>query len=175
MGLAALGLYAATTNLVPLLLSRGISTAGAATALGLCGAGQLLGRLGYPTLTRTTSPRIRTMVILAAGAATIAALAAISGPLSLLIATTVAAGAVRGAYTLLQATAVSDRWGTHHFATLNALATAPAALAIALGPAAGSLLASLTGYPVAFLLLAIVCIVGAAMAAGTTTTQRLPR
>lgn len=169
MGLAGLGLYAATTNLVPLLTSRGFSTTTAATALGLCGAGQLLGRLGYPTLTRKTTARVRTITVLATSAACIAALAAIPGPLPPLIAATVAAGAVRGTYTLLQATAVSDRWGLHDFATLNSLATAPTALAVAIAPATGALLADQVGYPAAFSLLAVVTAAGAALAAGTTT------
>jgi MFS family permease len=169
MGLAGLGLYAATTNVIPLLTSRGISTTTAAAALGLCGAGQLLGRLGYPTLTCKTSPRTRTMGVMAAGAASIAALAVIPGPLPLLIAATIAAGAVRGTYTLLQATAVSDRWGIHRFATLNALATAPATLAIAVAPATGALLADqISSYPAAFSLLAVVTLTGAALAAGST-------
>jgi predicted MFS family arabinose efflux permease len=169
MGLAGLGLYAATTNLVPLLTSRGISTTTAATALGLCGAGQLLGRLGYPTLTRKTSPRTRTMAVMAAGAAGITALAVIPGPLPLLIAATIAAGAVRGTYTLLQATAVSDRWGVHDFATLNALATTPATLTVAVAPATGALLADQTSsYTAAFSLLALVTLAGAVLAIGTT-------
>ncbi|KUN73382.1 MFS transporter [Streptomyces canus] len=169
MGLASLGLYAATTNLVPLLISRGIGTTTAATALGLCGAGQLLGRLGYPALTRRTSPRARTAVVLATGAVAVAALASIPGPVLLLIAATVAAGAVRGTFTLLQATAVSDRWGLHRFATRNALATTPAAFAIALAPATGALLAGQVGsYSGAFWLLAGVALIGAALAMGTT-------
>ncbi|GAA2079746.1 MFS transporter [Actinomadura alba] len=168
MCLAGFGLYAATTNLVPLFISRGISTTTAAIALGLCGAGQLLGRLAYPVLTRKTSPRARTTAILAAGAVSIAALAAIPGPLPLLIAATVVAGAVRGAYTLIQATAVSDRWGIHHFATLNAIAIAPAGIAIALAPASGALFAAhLDGYPAAFSLLAVVAVIGAGLATGT--------
>ncbi|NUW30962.1 MFS transporter [Nonomuraea sp. SMC257] len=168
MSLAGLGLYAATTNLVPLLTSRGISTTTAATALGLCGAGQLLGRLGYPTLTRRTSARTRTTVVLVAAAAGIAALAAIPGPAPLLIAASITAGAVRGTYTLLQATAVGDRWGIQHFATLNALATTPAALAAAVAPAAGALLAGRLGHPAAFALLAAVTLAGAGLAAGAT-------
>ncbi|GAA2453755.1 MFS transporter [Actinomadura vinacea] len=171
--LAGLGIYAATTNLVPLLTGRGTDTATAAAALGLCGAGQVLGRLGFPTLTRKTSPRARTIAILSACAACVAALAAVPGPLPLVIAVAVLAGAVRGSYTLLQATAVSDRWGTHSFATLNALATAPAALAIALAPATGAFLADLLGgYPAAFTLLAVVALAGAALATGTRPSDR---
>lgn len=55
MTLAAFGLYGATINLVPLLTSRGIGNTLAATVLGLIGAGQVLGRLGYPALTRRTA------------------------------------------------------------------------------------------------------------------------
>jgi MFS family permease len=168
MTLAGLGLYAATVNLVPLFVSRGASTTVAATALAACGAGQLLGRLGYPALTRRTTPERRAAVILAASAATVAALAIIPGPIPLLIAAAIGAGALRGTYTLLQATAVSDRWGTSNFATLNAVASAPTTAAIALAPAAGTLLAGkLDSYPTAFALLAASTLAGAALATAT--------
>ncbi|MFC5754206.1 MFS transporter [Actinomadura rugatobispora] len=168
MALGGFGLYAATSNLVPLLVDRGTGTAAAATALGLCGAGQVLGRIGYPALTGRSSPRARTVAVLAAAAAGIALLAVVPGPPALLIAAAVFAGAVRGVYTLVQATAVSDRWGVRRFATLNGLATAPTALAVALAPAAGAFLAGLLGgYTAALTVLALVALAGAFLAAGT--------
>ncbi|XVQ09455.1 MFS transporter [Spirillospora sp. CA-255316] len=172
MALGGFGLYAATSNLVPLLVDRGTGTGAAAVALGLCGAGQLLGRVGYPALTRRSSPRARTVAVLAAGAVSIALLAVIPGPLPLLIAAAVLAGAVRGVYTLIQATAVSDRWGVRRFATLNGLATAPTALAVALAPAAGAFLAGrLGGYTAALTVLALIALAGAVLAAGTRPSR----
>ncbi|MEU3529461.1 MFS transporter [Streptomyces sp. NPDC038707] len=165
LALAALSLYATTLNLVPFLIERGLDTATAAAGLSLCGVGQILGRLGYPTLTRRTSPHHRMAVLLASGALSIALLALVPGPVPLLFAGAVATGAVRGMFTLLQATAVSDRWGTGRYATLNAFATAPAAAALAAAPAAGALLAAaLSGYSGAFLVLAVLVTCGAGLA-----------
>jgi len=168
MMLGAFGMYAATVDLAPLLTSQGTSNVLAAVALALCGAGQVLGRLGYATLAGRTSPHARTMVILAAGAVTIALLAALPRHTAALLAVAVLAGAVRGIHTLLQATAVSDRWGTRHFATLNGVFTAPTVTAIAVAPGGAALLAEWLGsYPAAFAVLAVMVLLGAATAAGS--------
>jgi MFS family permease len=68
MTLAAFSEYAVIINLVPSLKERGLSTATAAGALGLGGAGQVAGRLGYAALVARTSVRARTLLILLAGA-----------------------------------------------------------------------------------------------------------
>lgn len=171
MTLAAFGLYGATVDLVPMLTGRGISNTVAGIALGLVGAGQVLGRLGYPALNRHTSPRIRTVLILTLGAVTIAVLAALPGPIAVVILVAVCAGAVRGTYTLLQATAVSDRWGTDQFATLNGIAIAPATAAMAVGPAGTALLADWLGsFPRAFYVLAALILAGAAIALGSSAS-----
>jgi MFS family permease len=165
LALAALSLYATTLNLVPFLIEKGLGTGTAAGALALCGTGQILGRLGYPALTRRTTAQHRITVLLAAGSLTIAFLAAVPGPAPLLCAAAMATGAVRGMFTLLQATAVSDRWGVRRYATLNAFATAPAGAALAVAPAAGALLAAgLGSYPAAFLVLAVSVAAGATLA-----------
>lgn len=64
MTVATFTLFAVTINLIPLLLERGIDYSTAALAFGLVGAGQVIGRLGYPSLTRRTTPQHRTLVIL---------------------------------------------------------------------------------------------------------------
>jgi predicted MFS family arabinose efflux permease len=157
MVLAAFGMYAATVDLVPLVTSQGTGNTPAAAALALVGAGQVAGRLGYAALARRTSPRGRTMVILTAGAVTIA-----------LFAVALLAGAARGTYTLLQATAVSDRWGIRDFPTVNGIFSAPTTIAMAVAPAGGALLAAQFGsYPAAFYLLAGLTFTGAALAART--------
>src|SRR5690606_36727120 len=77
----AFGLYATSvTLLIPLLTERGMSASLAATTLGLLGAGQLLGRLGFAPLTDRTSPATRAVVIVGASAATIALLPAVPRP-----------------------------------------------------------------------------------------------
>jgi MFS family permease len=164
--LTAFGLYAASLALIPLLTGRGLSHSLAATALGLLGAGQLLGRLGYAPLSARTTPAGRTLVVVAASAVPIALLAVLRGPPVLLVAAAVATGAVRGAGTLLQATIVADRWGTAQYATLSGLFSAPITAATAVAPWAGTALAGLSGgYPALFLELTGVVVAAAGTAA----------
>ncbi len=172
MVLAAFGMYAANINLVPLLTGQGISNGLAAVALGLAGMGQVLGRLGYPVLTRLASPRTRTVGVMMAGAGTVALLAAVLRFASAVLGAAILAGAVRGIYTLLQATALSDRWGTREFPVLNGIFSAPTTIAIALAPAGGALLASWLGsYRAAFWVLAALVLVGAGSAVGTDVPE----
>jgi MFS family permease len=167
--LTSFGLYAASLTLIPLLTGRGFSATLAATTLGLLGAGQLLGRIGYAPLAAHTSPTGRTVAIVLVSAATIALLAALPGPTALLIAAAVLAGAARGAGTLLQATVVADRWGAARYGTLSGFFAAPITAAAALAPWAGTAIAEVTGsYPSTFWLLAgLVSLAAGAAALGT--------
>lgn len=162
MAVAAFGMYAATVNLVPLLTARGLGTHLAAVGLGLCGAGQVLGRVFYLPIASRTSPRVRTFVVLAVAAATVVVLGMLPGPAAVLLTVAVLAGAARGVYTLLQATAVSDRWGTRAFGRINGIFAAPITAIIALAPGGGALAADLTnGYPSGYTLLAALTLAGA--------------
>jgi MFS family permease len=144
--LTAFGLYATSvTLLIPLLTERGMSASLAATTLGLLGAGQLLGRLGYAPLTARTRPATRAVVIVAASAAAIGLLAAVPGPVWALIAVAVLVGAVRGAGTLLQATVVAEEWGAAHYASLAGAFAAPITAAGALAPFGGAAVADVVG------------------------------
>jgi MFS family permease len=168
VALATFSAFAVVVNQVPLLIERGLSTTTAAWALGLGGLGQVLGRLGYTTLTAHTGVRTRTTLILAVSAATTALLALLPGPTLLLIAAAVLAGSARGVFTLLQATAISDRWGAAHYGRLGGILAAPAMVATALAPWAGAALAELLGgYPGVFAILAGLAAVAAVLAPGT--------
>ena len=168
VALGAFTAFAVVVNQVPLLIERGMSTTGAAWALGLGGLGQVLGRLGYRHLVAATTVRARGVVVLALTAAATALLAVLPGPAVLLIAAAMLAGAARGVFTLLQATAISDRWGAAHYGRLNGLLSAPALLATALAPWAGAALAeTLGGYPAVFGLLAGLGVLAAVLAVGT--------
>jgi MFS family permease len=168
--LSGFSVYAVVFGLVPLLTGRGADATAAAWALGLAGAGQTLGRTLYAPLARRTGVTGRTTVLIAAGAATTALLAAVPGPVPLLVLIAVLAGAVRGNLTLLQATAVPDRWGTAHYGRLSALLAAPVTIAAAIAPWAGAALAGpLGGYPNLFALLAAVSAVAAFLAVGART------
>ncbi|MGC4956091.1 MFS transporter [Actinomadura citrea] len=166
--LSAFSMYAVLTNLIPLLTARGASSGIAAWALGLGGVGQVAGRLGYRALVRRSSVRARTVCILAASALTTTVLAAVPGPLPLLIAIAILAGTTRGTATLLQATAVSDRWGTAAYGSLSGVMAAPVTIAGAIAPAAGAALATgLGGYPALFAALAATAALAALAATGS--------
>lgn len=171
MTLAAIALFAVVVTVVPLLTGRGLSPTTAAWALGLGGAGQVAGRLGYRRLAARTSPRGRAALVMLAGAMTTLLLAAVPGPAALLLVASVLAGAVRGLFTLLQATLVSDIWGPERFASLNGVFNAPLTAANALAPSAGvATAAALGGYPHLFLALTATGV----LAALVTTRARAP-
>ena len=155
MALAMFALMAGAITLVPLLTERGMSTGFAAWVLGLSGAGQLLGRVGYQALVRRTTVLARTVGLLLLAGVTTALVGVVTGPPALVIAVAVLAGAARGLFTLLSATAVSDRWGTLRFGTLNGALHAPMTAGMAVAPWLGTLLAgALGGYPAMFGVLA---------------------
>jgi len=164
----AVCLYATVVNLVPLLDGRGYSSAAASWVLGIGGVGQVLGRLGYASLTRRSSLSTRTAAIFAGAAVTTGLFAILPGPYVLLLFVALIAGNARGLATLLSATAVSDRWGTARYARLNGLFHAPQMLASALAPFLGAWLAgALGGYSAAFGVLAVVGGGAAVVAAGS--------
>lgn len=175
LSLATFSAFAVVVNLVPLLTERGVSPGIAAVALGLGGAGQVLGRLGYATLSRRTSVRARTGIILLATSVTTALLSVLTSVVAL-IAAAVVAGTARGVFTLLQATAITDRWGAVHYGRLNGLMSAPMTITMALAPFAGAAFAGvLGGYAHAFLVLAAVNVAAAALAmAGNPSSRRTP-
>lgn len=148
LGTATLGIMAVTINLVPLLIDRGAGYAVAAVGLGLLGAGQVAGRIGYALIPRRQPPGMRFMIIIGTSAITLLALAVVPGPIWLLIVIGVVAGMARGCQTLVQANAVSDRWGTAGFGTINGIFAAPLTAAGALAPAVGAGLGGVLGFPV---------------------------
>jgi MFS family permease len=162
----AFGLYAASLALIPLLTERGVGAAAAATTLGLLGAGQLLGRIGFGPLASRTTPAGRAVIIVLGSAACLALLGTVPGPTGLLVALAVLTGATRGAGTLLQATVVADRWGTERYGSLAGLFAAPITAAAAVAPWAGTALAGITGaYASTFCLLAVLVALAAGLAA----------
>ncbi|MFB4313847.1 MFS transporter [Actinomadura sp. 21ATH] len=141
LALAAAGLYAVTLNMMPLLEELGFGYAQAAAVFGLVGAGQLLGRLVFLPLSGRGTPRSRTVAQVTATALALGLVTAVSAPAALVAAAAVLAGAVRGSHTLSTATAVSDRWGRDSYATVFGRFNLLIAVAAALGPALGALVA----------------------------------
>uniref|UniRef100_UPI0032166C88 MFS transporter n=1 Tax=uncultured Arthrobacter sp. TaxID=114050 RepID=UPI0032166C88 len=133
--------YTVTLNIIPLLTEKGSSYATAALAFGLVGAGQVGGRLLFAAI----PPSTRLTVIAASAFGALFLLAAVPGPLPVLVAAGVLAGAVRGCQTLLQATIVADRWGSRNLGALQGHFAAPLTAVTAVAPAAGPLLATWTG------------------------------
>ncbi|MFI5715047.1 MFS transporter [Nocardia sp. NPDC051750] len=170
MCLAAFASFAGIFNLVALVQEQGFSPSLAAWALGLGGAGQVLGRLGYLPLSRYTGVTVRTVVVLAALAVTTALLGVVSGVVAL-IAVAIGAGLVRGIFTLIQATAITDRWGATHYGRLNGLLSAPVVIISALAPWAGTVLSAWTGsYAHAYLVLGGIAALAAVIATRTGLT-----
>jgi MFS family permease len=162
--LAGLASYAVIANLVPLMSQRGISTGAAAVALGLGGAGQVLGRLGYQSLVRRVGVMPRTVMIMAGVAVTTMLLGVFTGYAALL-AVAIGAGVMRGIMTLLQATAVTERWGATHYGHLSGILNAPVMIATAVGPFVGAAMATvLGGYAAMFIALGAIAAAGALMA-----------
>lgn len=170
--LSGVASYAVIANLVPLMGQRGISTGAAAVALGLGGAGQVLGRLGYQTLVRRVGVVPRTVIIMS-GVAVTTALLGVFNSYAALLTVAIGAGVMRGIMTLLQATAVTERWGATHYGHLSGILNAPVMIATAIGPFVGAALASiLGGYAAMFLALGAVAAVAAATAVATSTSAR---
>ena len=168
MAFAGFALFAVTINIVPLLLERGLTYSTAAVALGLVGAGQVIGRVGYAPLSRKTTPQQRIMLIYGAGAISLVAVAVVPEPAWLLISLAVLAGAARGCHTPLQATAAADRWGTTNFAHVNATLSAPMTALGALAPVSGPALATVFGSYTAMALLMAGLLAGVTIAAAKT-------
>ncbi|WP_445154517.1 MFS transporter [Arthrobacter sp. Hor0625] len=141
MVLLGLGLYTVTLNLIPLLVEKGADYSTAALGLGLVGAGQVGGRLLFAAI----PPGVRLPAITGTAACAVLLLAALPGPVPVLMAAGMLAGAVRGCQTLLQATVVADRWGMHGLGTLQGIFAAPLTAVTAIAPAAGPLLAAWLG------------------------------
>lgn len=172
MCLAAFASFAGIFNLVALLREQGFSAGLAATALALGGAGQVLGRVGYLPLSRYTGVTTRTVLVLAALAASTALLGLVSAVV-VLIAVAIGAGLVRGVFTLIQATAITDRWGATHYGRLNGLLSAPVVIVSALAPWAGTVLSAWTGsYAHAYLVLGVIAALAAAIAPLTAITEK---
>ena len=167
--LTSLAAFAVLINLVPMLIEQGLSRNLAAVALGLGGVGQVIGRLGYARFAAATSVSVRTVSVILTLAGATAALALAPTSAVVLIALGMALGLARGIYTLIQATAITDRWGPTGYGTLNGILTAPSLVAAASAPFVGAALAELLGgYSAAFLVLAGVAAVAAALAAGAS-------
>lgn len=163
LALAICASHAVVVNLIPLLSERGVSMEIAAVTLGLGGAGQVVGRLGYGWLARRAGLRTRTTATLAGVAVTTALLAVLTSVAALIL-IAVLAGIVRGILTLLQATAVTDRWGASHYGQISGVLSAPGTMTGALAPWIGAALAAvLGGYPPMFWVMSGVAAVAAAL------------
>ncbi|GAA4084667.1 MFS transporter [Nocardioides kongjuensis] len=172
--LTTLVMFASLVHLVPLLLDRGMSVQLAAWALGLSGAGQVVGRLLYAALARRLPTNPRAALVMVLLAAMVLALALVPGPVPLLVVIAVLAGAARGLFTLVGATVVSDHWGPERYAALNGVYNAPVGVAAALSPAFGAAVVTLTGSVAGlFVVLAGLGVVGAVLAAVAGNTPEL--
>ncbi|MCL2669034.1 MAG: MFS transporter, partial [Micrococcales bacterium] len=138
-------LFAVTLTAIPLYEEKHFSFELAALALGLIGAGQIVGRVLLLLLPRGLPPWKPLAVVGVASATFLALLAAVPGPAWVLVVAGVLAGAARGAQTLVQASAVADRWGTASYGAINGVFAAPVTIVAALAPAIGPAVAAAVG------------------------------
>lgn len=161
-------LYAVTLTAIPLLTEKGISYQLAALAVGLIGAGQVIGRLLFIALPKATAPWAPTTITAGLSAMLLAALALAPGPVWLLILLGILIGAVRGAQTLIQASAVADRWGTRNYGSINGAFAAPITITAALTPAIGAAAAvGLGSYSVMALVMGCLALAAVGLARAT--------
>ena len=158
-------LTSTTLALIPLLTEKGLGYGLAAWALGLLGAGQVVGRLLYAAVPHGAAPWVPLAVTSGLSVVVLALLALVPGPPWLLIGIGIAAGAVRGAQTLVQGSAVADRWGTHSYGAVNGVFAAPITVAAAFSPSIGPLLALASGSYATMALIAAALAVTAVVAA----------
>lgn len=162
MALAGFAVYAVVINLVPLLTDNGLTTTQAATALGVGGVGQVVGRLFYAPVFSRLGPTARSVTTIAGIVATTGALAVWQSPFVWVCVLTFASGTVRGIFTLIQATAVVDRWGVADIGHRNGILTGAITTVSAFAPWVGALLAALFGsYDATFALLAVFAVAAA--------------
>lgn len=162
LSVASFVAFAGIFNLVPLLVEHGQTTSVAALTLGLGGAGQVVGRIGYLPLQRL-SVRARMAAVVVAIAVTTAILGVVTSTAAV-VGVAVGAGVARGLLTLVQASAIADRWGSAHYGRLNGVMSAPIVVAMALAPFAGAVLASVAGsYSNAYLILGGLAMVAAGL------------
>ena len=155
MALAGFAVYAVVINLVPLLTSNGLTTGQAATALGVGGVGQVVGRVFYGPVLSRLGPTARTAVTVVGVVVTTGALAVWQSPWVLVCMLTFLSGTVRGVFTLIQATAVVDRWGVGDIGHRNGILTGAVTVVSAFAPWVGAVLAAVLGsYDATFAVLA---------------------
>lgn len=156
----AVALLSVTLAVIPLYMEKGLSYELAAWALGLLGAGQVIGRLVYVAFPHRTAPWVPLAATSGLAVLLVGMMALVPGPPWLLIAIGMAAGAVRGAQTLVQGSAVADRWGTRNYGSINGVVAAPITAVSALGPALGPVVAAgLGGYAAMALVMAGVAVI----------------
>ena len=141
----AAALFSVTLAIIPLFTEKGMTYEVAAWALGLLGAGQVIGRLLYVAIPHAAAPWVALAATAGLSVIGLALLAIVPGPPWLLISIGVGVGAVRGAQTLVQGSAVADRWGTRNYGSINGVFAAPITAIGAVGPALGPLIAVATG------------------------------
>ncbi|MFB9309785.1 MFS family permease [Agromyces hippuratus] len=156
----AAALFSVTLAIIPLYMEKGMTYELAAWALGLLGAGQVVGRLLYVAIPHGTAPWVTLAATSSLAVVLLALMGLVPGPPWLLIGVGIIAGAVRGAQTLVQGSAVADRWGTRNYGSINGVFAAPITAITALGPALGPVIAvAVGGYSAMALLMAGVAVV----------------
>ncbi|WP_110589556.1 MFS transporter [Microbacterium suaedae] len=164
VSLGMLGVAAANLNLIPFAQERGLSHALGAVAIGVCGAGQILGRIGYPVIAARIPVMPRLLASLLFSGLAVLGLALLPSPAWLLLLLAGLIGAARGVTTLIMASGISELWGPRHYAVLAGYLSTPVAVAGAVAPWIGSLTAEWTGsYGTSFTILGAATLASSAL------------
>lgn len=162
---ASLGLYAMHLTIIPLFEEKGMSIFLGSVALGIFGAGQLLGRIAYPALQARLSASKQISSSLILGAILVALVAYLGGPNWILFALVALIGAVRGLGTLIQANVVRELWPARFYGTLSGIIGAPITIASAIAPWFGTVVAqTVNSYQLAHLIFAGIVALGVVLA-----------
>ena len=141
MLVTTLCIFSATFLAMPITEEKGLSDFQAAWVFAAIGFGQVFGRLAFLAVDMLRYPRLVLAGFSIAAGVSVAVFALLPGSVPLLIVVGTLVGALRGGHTLIQATAVSSRWGSEHYGTINGIFQAPLSVALALSPAVGSAVA----------------------------------
>jgi len=142
--LSAVTTYGVAVHLVPFLLSRGLSSGTAASALGAVGFVQVLGRSTFLRLSvRHASVHLATWV-LAVKAIGLALLLIVPGATGVVV-FVIVYGSANGVSTLTRATTIGELYGPEHYGAISAVIASVSAFAGALAPFAVATAIDITG------------------------------
>ncbi len=142
MLVTTVAIFSATFLAIPIGMEKGLNDVQSAWVFAAIGFGQVFGRIAFLAVDIFRYPRaVLAGFSLSAGVG-VGVFALAPGVMWWLVTVGVVVGALRGVHTLIQASAVSSRWGSKHYGSINGFFQAPLSIGLALSPAVGSIVAT---------------------------------